>query len=91
AKDALGKILYYEGSILDISERRRAEQALRQREARFRALVQHSQDITEIVDREGRVLYVSPNAQFQGYDPEYWMYHPVNILDYLHPEDQEQG
>ena len=91
AKDALGKILYYEGSILDISERRQAEEALRQREARFRALVQHSQDITEIVDQEGRVLYVSPNVQFQGYDPEYWMNHPVNILDYLHPEDQGRG
>ncbi len=50
-------------TILDISERRRAEEALRASEARFRALVQHSSDVTIIRDLDGTIRYLSPAAE----------------------------
>jgi len=44
------------------SERRRAEAKLRQSEARFKALVQHSSDLVAVLDDVGRFIYVSPSA-----------------------------
>ncbi|CAA9583517.1 MAG: diguanylate cyclase/phosphodiesterase (GGDEF & EAL domains) with PAS/PAC sensor(s) [uncultured Thermomicrobiales bacterium] len=50
-------------TVQDISERRRAEEALRASEARFRALVQHSSDVTIIRDLDGTIRYLSPAAE----------------------------
>ena len=47
----------------DITERWTAERELERREAKFRALVQHSSDMTVVVDRKGLVLYSSPAAE----------------------------
>jgi diguanylate cyclase (GGDEF)-like protein/PAS domain S-box-containing protein len=44
------------------SERRRAEAKLRQSEARFKALVQHSSDLVAVLDDVGRFIYVSPSS-----------------------------
>ncbi|GIV82907.1 MAG: hypothetical protein KatS3mg051_2261 [Anaerolineae bacterium] len=44
----------------DVTARRRAEAALRQREAEFRTLVEHSPDLIAHVDRQLRHLYVNP-------------------------------
>lgn len=50
-------------TLQDISERRCAEEALRASEARFRALVQHSSDVTIIRDHDGTIRYLSPAAE----------------------------
>jgi diguanylate cyclase (GGDEF)-like protein/PAS domain S-box-containing protein len=47
----------------DITERCQAERELERREAKFRGLVQHSSDMTVVVDRSGVVLYASPEAE----------------------------
>ena len=55
----------------EIEERRRAEEALRQSEQRFRALVETTSDWVWEVDREGAYTYVSPKVRdFLGYEPE---------------------
>jgi diguanylate cyclase (GGDEF)-like protein/PAS domain S-box-containing protein len=43
-------------------ERRRAQQRLRESEARFKALVQHSSDLVAVLDDEGRFVYISPSS-----------------------------
>jgi two-component system, cell cycle sensor histidine kinase and response regulator CckA len=46
----------------DVTERRRAEQALRQSESRLRHIVEHAQDLIYYCDPAGRFTYVNPAA-----------------------------
>ena len=57
------------GSIVDISERKRAEEALRQSEARYRGLVNNSTYGIYWVTAEGKLLDANPAlARMLGYD-----------------------
>ena len=58
-QDSDGKVLFYDGSLEDISERRRAEDALRESEAKWRSLVENAPDIIFTVDRDGKILFMN--------------------------------
>jgi PAS domain S-box-containing protein len=62
-KDANGQLLYYEGTAIDITARKQAEVALRQREQEFKALVENAPDVITRVDRSYRCLYVNPAVE----------------------------
>lgn len=49
--------------LIDITDRRRATEALRRSEETFRALAENSLDIVFRLDREGTVLYVNPAVE----------------------------
>jgi PAS domain S-box-containing protein len=63
-----------EGAIVtfvDITERRRAEEKLKESEERFRSLVQNASDIIIILEADGTIRYVSPAiARVLGLQPE---------------------
>ncbi|MBU7021863.1 MAG: PAS domain S-box protein [Theionarchaea archaeon] len=83
-------VLYYEGTVEDITERRKGEEQLERSEQRFRALMRDSSDVVYIVNREGSVEYVSPNVQqILGYYED--TSEPASILDFVHPEDRKKA
>lgn len=70
----------------DITQSKQTELALRQSEARFRALTQTSSDIITISDAEGDVFYQSPSLEkILGYEPAAFL--GKKPLEALHPED----
>ena len=88
-KDEKGNVLSVLGVARDISERKRAETALRESEIRFRALIQNSSDIIRILDQHGRILYESSSAErILGYPAGYMI--GRRSLEYIHPDDREQ-
>ncbi len=61
-RDADGKLSYTIAQIVDITQRRQAEEALRRSEALFRVITDNAQDAIFLKDREGRLLFANPAA-----------------------------
>ncbi|HEX2449762.1 MAG TPA: EAL domain-containing protein [Gemmatimonadales bacterium] len=67
-----------------------AETALRQNEARFRALVQHSSDVIIVIRPDGSIRFVSPSARrVLRYEPS--AVEGRSIADLLHGDDIENA
>jgi PAS domain S-box-containing protein len=85
-RDAAGTVLYYEGTVEDITQQRRIELALQGSERRFRAYTERSQVLTVVCTAAGEAMYVSPASQWLlGHPPERMQRTP--IFDWVHPGD----
>jgi PAS domain S-box-containing protein len=62
-QDAEGAVLYYEGTVEDITERKRAEAELRVSEARKEAILELALDCIITIDHQGNVLEFNPAAE----------------------------
>ncbi len=85
--DGDGKMVRLVGMTADITERKRAESALKESEDRYRDLVENSQDLMCTHDLKGRLLSVNPAvARALGYEIGELL--QMSIPDLLAPRDR---
>ena len=78
------------GIISDITERKRAEETMRESEALYRSLIETSPDVITVVDLKGNVIAISQRAfELTGYSEEEMR--GENALRFVVPEEQEKG
>jgi PAS domain S-box-containing protein/putative nucleotidyltransferase with HDIG domain len=71
----------------EVTERMKAEQALRDSEERFRALIEEATDAVAVVDATGKIIYYSPSIErVTGYTLEDWAGKSLQAWNIL-PED----
>jgi PAS domain S-box-containing protein len=91
-RDDDGSPRYWQGVVHDITSFKRAEEALRESEARYRLLVEHVPAVVYMVapDDDRRTLYVSQQVEETlGYSRREWLDQPDIWMELLHPDDRE--
>jgi PAS domain S-box-containing protein len=82
------------GAVQDITERKRAEDALRQAEIKYRTLVEQIPNAVTYMDSPDPAIgtfYVSPQIEAMlGYTVKEWQDNPRSWHERLHPEDRER-
>ena len=74
------------GSFMDITERKKVEEKLRQEEKRFRALAEQSSDIIVLVNRKGIITYENPAVErYLGLKVEERI--GAGVFERIHPDD----
>lgn len=85
-RDARGLVERMVGTAADVSEARRAQQALAHSESEYRLLAEHSTDMISRHTPAGVYLYVSPACRrLLGYEPSELV--GRSAYDFFHPDD----
>ncbi|MCL5037618.1 MAG: PAS domain S-box protein [Chloroflexi bacterium] len=84
-KDDKGEITRYQGTMRDITERKKFIQALKDSEERYRHLLDNMPDTVITIDLEGNFTFVSPMGEkLSGYPVEKLL--KMNMFDVIAPE-----
>ncbi len=88
-RDAQGRVLKYYGAVLDIHDRKLAEEALRANEEKLRAIFENCPECIKITSSDGIVLEMNPAglAMIDAADPAEVV--GRKLSDLIHPEDRE--
>jgi len=85
-RDNAGKVVRYQGAVMDITERREIERRLRQQQEFARRLVDNFPDMILVLDTNSQYTFVSPRSrEVLGYEPQ-----EIAALGFghsVHPED----
>ncbi|MCZ6699161.1 MAG: PAS domain S-box protein, partial [Planctomycetota bacterium] len=92
ARDDEGRIEYIIASSVDITERKRVENAVRESEARFRQLAENISQVFRLTDWKNKeLLYVSPTyEQVYGRSCRSLHENRMSWLESVHPDDRKR-
>jgi PAS domain S-box-containing protein len=88
--NANGNILYYEGTVEDITARKEMETKRKEAEALYRTLVEQTSIVVyrDAPDESASAIYVSPQiTALLGYSVDEWLSDPGFWKTLVHPED----
>ncbi|MFW6129382.1 MAG: PAS domain S-box protein, partial [Candidatus Aminicenantaceae bacterium] len=86
-KDSNNNIIGVVGVVEDITERIKTEEALRENEEKYRALVENAGEVI-LVAQDGVLKFVNRRVfDVLGFKPEELVENP--LVDYIHPEDKK--
>ena len=87
--DGKGELRYAVAVYRDITERRKAEQAVALSEEKYRELVENINDVVFSTDAEGRISYISPVAtHLLGYSTKDMV--GRHFSDFVHQDDKDR-
>lgn len=90
--DVDGNVTGFRGIARDITERKQAEELIKQSEEKYRLHFNQVKDVIYSIDPEFRVLTVSPSCEkLLGYTPAQLIGKPFQELNVLAPESLEQA
>jgi len=86
-RDPFGRIIRYQGTLLDITERREMEKRLHSEQEFARQLMTSFPDLIVVLDAQGRYTFVSPRiTEALGYEPQEII--GQGLGQRTHPEDR---
>lgn len=89
--DKLGKLLFYEGTLTDITRLKQTDQALHESEHRYRTLIETLQDGLSLFDLSGKLIYFnSMKKKMLGYENDEELM-KINTFEMIHPDDQSKA
>ena len=85
-RDNSGKVVRYQGAVMDVTERREIERRLRQQQEFARRLIDNFPDLILVLDTNAHYTFVSPRSrEILGYEPQ-----EIAVMDFgncAHPEE----
>jgi diguanylate cyclase (GGDEF)-like protein/PAS domain S-box-containing protein len=81
-----GEVVEVIASCVDITQRKKMEQALSDSENKYKLIAENMTDLVILFDIEGKCLYASPSHQLVlGYSPQF--FENNDTINLVHPED----
>jgi PAS domain S-box-containing protein len=82
-----GRVVRYQGTLVDVTEKRALEHQLRRQEEFQRHLLESFPDLILVLDLKGKYTFVSARiAELLGYGPEHLLGKNVDEIEYTSPE-----